>query len=585
MFRFLTDPDLRSSARRARWRLSGAAVAAACRGVLAAFVPFWLGKGIDAVRSGLPDTESEVLRIVGIMAAFALAVAVGQFYMRWWWIGWSRSAEQRTRNGLFGHLLRLDPGFFARSRTGDLMSRLTSDVEAVRMGYGPGLMHIYQTGLMTIGALVLMTTTSPFLTILAIAPMALMALGMRFLMPRIHADSLAVQERQAELSSRAQDTFSGARVVKAFARERFEEHRFRELSVAMRRDSVRLARTRALFNCLIEAFAVGVTVIVLLVGGSRVIAGDITVGQYVAFNGYMNMLIWPMIALGWTLSLFQRAEASEGRLDEVRREVPRILDGSLPASGPVPSGHVSCRGLTYAYPDGSEPALVDIRFDLPAGGTLGVMGGTASGKSTLSRLLPRLLDPPPGSLFLDDADVRDWNLRRLRRSIALVPQEPFLFSDTIARNIAFGAGEATPEAIREAARLACLDDDVSTFPDGYDTVVGERGVVLSGGQKQRTALARAFLVDAPVLLLDDALSAVDTETEHRILQALRDHTRNRTAIIVSHRVSAVRHADRILVLEAGRIVEQGTHAELVSREGRYAETARLQAEAEELENL
>jgi len=582
MRRFLSDPDLRKAASGHRRRLVAATIAVTGRSGLALAGPFLLGKGVDLVARQAPT--SEVLELVMLMAAFALSTAVCQFAMRRLWITWSRVGEMRVRGGLFQHLINLPVSFHQHSQTGDLMSRLTSDVEAVRMGYGPGLMHTYQTGVLAVGSLSLMIACSPWLALWAAIPMVIMFLVLARLMHRIHEHSMAVQVQQGALSARAQESFSGTRVIKAFSRETHEEQRFSDLSIEYRQRSVALAGTRAWFRCFVEQFAGLAIIIVLLVGGYQVITGAISIGDYAAFNGYLQMLIWPAIALGWTLALFQRAEAAEERLQVLRHEdrEPTAGDGVDPS--PV-SGKLTFRNLTYTYEGASETTLDDISIEVPAGSTLGIVGRTGSGKSSLAHLLLRLHEPPPGTILLDDRCVRELDLHALRSAIAIVPQETFLFSDTIGKNVAFGARGATPAAIAEAAALACLDEAVEDFPDGFETRVGERGVTLSGGQRQRTSIARALLVNAPILILDDAFSAVDTETEQKILERILPVMRGRTTILISHRVSTVRHADHILVLAEGRITEQGSHQDLLALGGTYAEIHRLQKVAEELENL
>lgn len=580
MLGFLSDPDVRASARAHRMRLLFGALAMAGRGACGLAVPYFLGLGIDQIGTRAPDQDR--WRTLFALVAFALATACFQFWMRWLWIGWSRDGEQSLRHGVFRHLMSLPVPYFHRSRTGDLMSRLTSDVEAVRMGFGPGLMHAIATTMMAATGLALMISHSPTLTGVVLLPLAGLFLSMRGLLPRIHRESTAVQERQADLSARSQESFSGARVVKTFARENHEESRFSELSRSYFDASVRLATTRALFRGSIELFATATLVVIVLYGGHLVLQEQITIGEFVAFNGYLQMLIWPTIAMGWTLSLFKRAEAAEQRLRSLRLAEPEPVQGASRTPGP---GALEVRDLTFTHPGSPGPALQGVSFSLEPGGTLGIVGATASGKSTLVSLICRLLEPPRGTVFLDGADARSLDLHAVRRAISLVPQDTFLFSDTIAANVAFGRDGAAAEEIERAAYLACLDEAVASFPEGYDTMVGERGVSLSGGQRQRTAIARALLVGAPILILDDCLSAVDTETEQRILGRIRPEIERRTTLLVSHRVSTVQHAGEILVLEGGSVVERGAHAELLALGGRYAELHRLQQEAEELEHL
>lgn len=579
MFRFLSDRDVRESARAHRLRLLGAAGAMLLRAILALGGPFFLGRTLDVVKND--GTTSELWTTVALLGAFALGTAFGQFWMRLLWIGWSRFTERRMRDSLFVHLMSLSPPFFNRSRVGDLLSRLTSDVEAVRMGYGPGVMHCGQTVLLLIGALGFMLSSSVQLTLLAFIPLVALFICLFRLLPRIHEASTRVQEEQAAMSTRAQEAFSGARVIKAFAREPAENRRFGELARRYQDASMNLAGARGLFSCLIEGSNALVMVIVLLVGGHLVLESQITLGEYVAFVGYLNLMIWPMIAISWTLSLFQRADAARDRLQALHRERPEIEPGTKALQ--EVSGAIEVSDLAFRYGPEDPLVLEGISFQVQPGRTLGIVGATASGKTTLVQILLRLEDPPPGTVFLDGHDVRDLQFANLRGAMALVPQETFLFGDTIEKNLVFGIDSATPDAIADAVHRSCLDQDMEQFPDGLDTVVGERGVTLSGGQRQRVAIARALLCDAPILLLDDALSAVDTQTEQTMLQRLGPVLAEKTTIIVSHRLSSVATADEIIVLDEGRVAERGDHDTLLARGGRYARLWRMQKDERELE--
>ena len=586
MLRFLNLPDIRQGFRKDRRRLAGAVLAFTGRALLALAGPKLIGHALNVI---INDEGFDALqRTTALIVTFAIATAFCQWWMRWLWIGWSREVEQRMRDRTFVHLVRLPVSFFDRNRVGDLMSRLTSDIEAIRMGYGPGIMHFVQPFLMTIGALSFMLAQSVRLTAVALCPLVLLFIGMKSLLPRIHEYAIKVQERQADLSTRAQETFSGMRVIQAFAREQHECQRFDQLSAAYMQDALTHARIRGLFRCLIEGFAGLGLVLVLLFAGLDVLKGRLTIGDFAEFQGFLTLLIWPMIALGWTLALFQRAEGAATRIRSVLGEsplVPEWTDQAENTAEPVPDVTLRVKDLTFAYPGQTEPVLHGISFELKPGGTLGIVGATASGKTTFVSLLLRNYDPPRGTIFLGKEDLLDIPLEKLRKTIAIVPQESFLFSDTLESNIAFGRDDWDPDSVQEAAERSRLLQDADAFPEGLKTEIGERGVTLSGGQRQRTSIARGLLMNSPVLVLDDALSSVDTETESAILEGLRPVLRNRTSIIVAHRLSSVAHADHVLVLEHGRVVEAGHHEELIRAGGTYARLWSLQQDERDLDRL
>jgi ATP-binding cassette subfamily B protein len=519
------------------------------------------------------------LRYVFLLGVIALLKGIFQYWMRVIIIGISRDIEFDLRNDLFAHLARLSPDFYQRTRTGDIMARATNDLNAVRMMLGPGVMYWFETSLTFVLAILVMGHVDWHLALFAVMPAPVVSFAVVFFGRRIHDRFEKIQSMFSDISSRVQENLSGVRMIRAFVQEDAEMRRFEQLNKAYIAQNLKLVRLQGLFEPLLEALIGSTFLMVLVVGGHQVLAGRISLGSFVMFNTYMGMLVWPMIAFGWVVNLTQRGSASLGRINELLRERPSIAAPPDAVSLDPMRGEIEFRGVSVDY------GLHDISLRIPAGMTLAVVGHTGAGKSTLVQLIPRLLDPHAGSVLVDGVDVRRVDPEELRRHIGFVPQETFLFSSTIAENIAFGVEDATPEDIRRAAELAGLAADIESFPKGYQTIVGERGITLSGGQKQRTAIARAILRDPRILILDDALSSVDTLTEERILTHLAGVMQGRTVILISHRVSTVRQADRIVVLEQGRIVEQGTHAELISRGGYYAGLSQKQMLEEELEAI
>ncbi len=543
-----------------------------------ALQPLMIRGAVDSFRNG-----AVFVRYAAYLVGLALVKGVFQYWMRVILIGISRDIEFDLRNDLFAHLIRLSPEYYGRTRTGDIMARATNDLNAVRMMLGPGVMYWFETSLTFILAIAIMTHVDWRLAMFAVMPAPFVSLAVILFGRVIHDRFEQIQAMFSDISSRVQENLAGVRMIRAFVQERAEMRRFEELNKTYIAQNIRLVRVQGVFQPLLEAL-IGVTfLMVLWVGGRQVLAGKISVGSFVMFNTYMGMLVWPMIALGWVVNLMQRGSASLQRINDILREQPSIAAPPDPVNLGAVRGELEYCNVTVDYGSGAALNAIDLR--IPAGTTLAVVGHTGSGKSTLVNLLPRLFDPTGGAVLLDGIDLRRLDPSELRRHIGFVPQETFLFSATLAANIAFGVEEATPEQIRRAAEMAGLAGDIEGFPLGYETMVGERGITLSGGQKQRTAIARALLRDPRILILDDALSAVDTATEERILTHLAGVMRGRTVILISHRVSTVRQADSIVVLERGRIVEQGTHDELVEAGGYYAELCRKQMLEEELEAI
>jgi len=567
------------------WRYRGGLAlglgALVLKDVAGALQPLVIRAAIDGLAHapGLGKLLSYAVLLIGL-AAFK---GVFQYWMRVIIIGISRDIEYDLRNDLFRHLVELAPDYYGRVRTGDIMARATNDLNAVRMMLGPGIMYWTETSLTFLLAIVIMLSVDWRLALLAITPAPLVSLAVIFFGQAIHARFERIQAMFSDISSRVQENLAGVRMVRAFAQESAELRRFEELNRAYIAENIKLVRISGVFQPLLEAL-IGLTFLaVLWYGGYQVLGGRISLGSFVMFNTYMGILVWPMIALGWVVNLMQRGSASLERINQIFHEEPSIAAPLRPARLEQVRGEIEFCDASVAYPSGL--ALDNVNLRIAAGSTVAVVGHTGSGKSTLVSMVPRLMDPTAGRVLLDGVDLRDLSPAELRRHIGFVPQETFLFSATLAENIAFGVESATEDQIRRAAQLAGLAADIETFPKGYQTMVGERGITLSGGQKQRTAIARAILRNPRILILDDALSSVDTLTEERILQGLAGVMRGRTVILISHRVSTVRQADRIVVLEHGRIVEQGTHAELVMAGGYYADLSQKQMLEEELEAI
>jgi ATP-binding cassette, subfamily B, multidrug efflux pump len=546
--------------------------------------PWVLKYAIDDLNSGV--TRSKLALYAGILLGIACVGAVFRFSMRRIIIGTSRDIEYDLRNAFFSHLQLMPLGYYQSRRTGDLMSRATNDLNAVRMMVGPAVMYSASTILTFLVAIILMMSIDARLTLIALVPLPFVSISVRYFGNEIHRRFEGIQEQLADLSAVVQEAMSGVRVVRAYRQEAHEIDRFRSANLEYLTRNRGLISLQGFFYPSMTLFLGLGSLLVLWQGSRAVIVGRITLGEFVAFNAYLVMLSWPMIAFGWVTNILQRGMASWKRMLEILDAEPAINDAGVTEAGRQVklTGAIEFRNLTFRYPGADRLVLDGVSLRIQAGQTVAFVGATGSGKSTLTSLLPRLHEPLRGTVFLDGVDVLEIPLEKLRKAIGFVPQEPFLFSDTIAENIGLGAprSDDLDEQIRSAAATARLDVDVESFPKGFATLVGERGITLSGGQKQRTALARAILTDPAILILDDAMSAVDTYTEEEILSRLRDVMRARTSLIVAHRVSTVRDADLIVVLENGRIVEQGRHEELVRRGGLYAELNRKQQLEEEL---
>jgi ATP-binding cassette, subfamily B, multidrug efflux pump len=550
--------------------------------------PWVLKFAIDDLTSAV--TRQKLITYAVLLLAVSCMRAIFLFLMRRIIIGASRGIEYDVRNDFFTRLQQMPLAYYQARRTGDLMSRATNDLNAVRMMIGPAVMYSASTILVFAVAIVLMASIDRRLTLIALIPLPMVSLSVNYFGRAIHKRFEAIQAQLADLSAVVQETLTGVRVVRAYNQEQHEIERFSEANREYVRRNRVLIRLQGMFYPSMTLFLGFGSLLVLWVGSREVIRGRITLGEFVAFNSYLVMLSWPMIAFGWVTNMLQRGMASWKRMLEVLEASPDISDAGVTDAGRTAplTGAIEIRDLTFAYPGTDRPVLEHISLRVERGQAVAFVGATGSGKSTLISLLPRLHQPPSGTVFVDGVDVNEIPLSRLRSAIGFVPQEPFLFSDTIAENIAFGVqagdvqGDVIARRVRDAAAVARLDKDVESFPKEYETAVGERGITLSGGQKQRTALARAVMMDPRILILDDALSAVDTYTEEEILGRLRAVMRQRTSIIVAHRVSTVRDADQIFVLDRGRIAERGTHDELVVRDGLYAALYRKQLLEEEL---
>jgi ATP-binding cassette subfamily B multidrug efflux pump len=550
-----------------------------------ALFPIAVGRGIDSLKNSA--VTPSLMHKIGMIAATLLIIAglkaIFQFLTRWVVIGASREIEFDLRNDLFRHLEGLSHSFYQRTRTGDIMAKATNDLNAVRMLLGPGIMYTANTIVFTALALALMMHISVRLTIFAFLPLPIVSVVIQYFGRRIHERFERIQAMFSDISARAQENFSGVRVIRAYVQEEPEIANFEKANREYIARSLKLVRLMGMLWPTLETMLGLAIVLVLWLGGREVLLGRIKIGDFVAFNTFMVQLTWPVIALGWVINIFQRGTASLVRIDQLMKEKPEITDApsvNRLSPGEELVGDLEFRNLNFSY--NGVSVLHNIDLHIPAGTSMAIVGPTGSGKTTLVSLIPRISDAEPGSVLIDGRPIRDFALADLRRNIGFVPQETFLFSETIRENVAFGVPDASDDEVRWAAEAANIAIDIEDFPERYKTLVGERGITLSGGQKQRTAIARALIRNPRILILDDALSSVDTHTEDKILNHLRDVMQGRTTIFISHRVSTVRNADRIAVLHGGRIVELGNHEELLALNGYYSDLYNKQLLEEEL---
>lgn len=533
------------------------------------YIPKLTGTITDGLTARTIDWDGVVQNLIYI-GILGLTLAIGRFLWRFFLFGSARKIEQELRNDMFAHLEKMDVEYYNEHKTGDLMTRFTSDLNAVRMSIGPAVICVFDATVMTVMVIAqMMIYVDVKLTLIAIIPMLIILFGEIYYGKIIHARYKARQEAVSALTDFVQESISGVRVIKAFVRERAELRAFAKANANTKGKNLDIAKMQSVVMPLLDVI-IGLSVLITLIyGGYLALVGDITLGRFVAFNQYINMLVWPMLACGDAINMFSQGSASIQRIQNIFDEKPEVFDREEVAPIDPIKGDITFSHLTFIHRGHSEPTLEDINLHVPAGTTLAIIGRTGNGKSTLVNLLLHLYNTKPGMLLIDGRDINTIELKTLRENIAYVPQDNFLFSDTLRHNIAFGVEDDDMEAITKATEAACIHENIVAFPDGYETIVGERGVTLSGGQKQRSSIARALMKDAPILILDDSLSAVDTDTEEQILKNLKTNRAGKTTILIAHRISTIQNADVIMVLEDGKAQEIGNHEELMQLNGIY----------------